>query len=217
MKKFLTLLFVSLFLSVVSAQVPYFASAPQNNKLYGYTSVKFRPGINNVETYNTFQYGVTDFVACGIDYYTSPGSAYMGFMLRAGYKFNQWFGIGGTATPSFSLNHNFKFDYFTGGLFMNGSITRNGELFWCSNTWLGINRGSDDTISQLSYLGYTIPTFKTQSITPMVGAIHSWKFDQDADLAVGAYYTIGKWNIYLWGNDFFKDNPRIVVGIDFTL
>lgn len=217
MKKFLILLFVSFIGNAVSAQVPYFASSPQNNKLYGYTSVKFRPGINKTETYNTFQYGVTDYVTGGIDYYTSPGSAYMGFMFRTGYKVNQWFGIGCTATPSFNLNDNFKFDYFTGGLFMNGSITRNGNLFWCSNTWFGVNRDSEDTISQWTYLGYTIPTVGGQSVTPMVGAIHSWKFDQDADLAVGAYYTIGKWNIYLWGNDFFKDNPRVVVGIDFTL
>ena len=36
-------------------------------------------------------------------------------------------------------------------------------------------------------------------------------------MAAGFYYTINNWNVYLWGNDFFKNNPRIVVGIDFAL
>lgn len=51
----------------------------------------------------------------------------------------------------------------------------------------------------------------------MVGALHSWKMYQDVDLAVGVYYTIKNRNIYLWGRGFFKENPRIVVGIDLTL
>ena len=36
-------------------------------------------------------------------------------------------------------------------------------------------------------------------------------------MAAGLYYSIKNWNIYLWGNDFLKDNPRVVVGIDFAL
>lgn len=55
------------------------------------------------------------------------------------------------------------------------------------------------------------------ALTPMVGAIHSWKFDQDVDVAAGFYLTIGQWNLYLWGNDFLKSHPRIIVGIDFAL
>ena len=51
----------------------------------------------------------------------------------------------------------------------------------------------------------------------MLGAIHSWKFDQDVDLAIGAYYSIGRFNIYLWCNDFFKEYFRIVAGVDFAL
>ena len=50
-----------------------------------------------------------------------------------------------------------------------------------------------------------------------VGAIHSWKFDQDVNIAAGFYYTIKNWNIYLWGNDFLKSHPRVVVGVDFAL
>lgn len=207
-----------LFLSVcVKAQIPYFSGTVGDGKLYGYTSLKFRPGINNQETYTCFQYGLGDYAATGVDLYTGLNSAYAGVLVRGGYKVNQWFGIGGQLTPTFSLNNSMKFSYLTAALYMNGSITRDGNLFWCSNTWLGVNRGADDTISQWTYLGYTVPTCKNQSITPMVGAIHSWKFDQEADLAIGAYYTIGKWNIYLWGNDFFKEHPRFVVGIDFTL
>lgn len=214
-------LFLVLVLSIIStlakAQVPYFSGTVGDGKLYGYTSLKFRPGINNQETYTCFQYGIGDYTATGIDLYTGLNSAYAGLLVRGGYKVNQWFGIGGQLTPSFDLNKSMKFSYLTAALYMNGSIIDDGSLFWCSNTWLGVNRGADNTLSQWTYLGYAITIDKNQSITPMVGAIHSWKFDQDPDLAVGAYYTIGKWNIYLWGNDFFNEHPRFVIGIDFTL
>ena len=210
-------LVLSMIATLTKAQVPYFSGTVGDGKLYGYTSLKFRPSINNQETYTCFQYGLGDYAATGVDIYTGLNSAYAGILVRGGYKVNQWFGIGGQLTPSFDLNNSMKFSYLTAALYMNGNITNDGNLFWCSNTWLGVNRGTDNTLSQWSYLGYSIPTCKNQSITPMVGAIHSWKFDQDADLAVGAYYTIGKWNIYLWGNDFFKEHPRIVIGIDFTL
>lgn len=218
MKKYIIILSFLLLGNIVSkAQVPYFSGTVGNGKLYGYTSLKFRPGINNQETYTCFQYGLGDYAATGVDIYTGLNSAYAGVLVRGGYKVNQWFGIGGQLTPSFDLNNSMKFSYLTAAIYMNGSITSDGNLFWCSNTWFGINKGADDTISQWTYLGYSIPTYKNQSITPMVGAIHSWKFDQDVDLAIGAYYSIGKWNIYLWGNDFFNNNPRVVVGIDFTL
>lgn len=210
-------LILSMMTTLAKAQVPYFSGTVGDGKLYGYTSLKFRPGINSQETYTCFQYGITDFAATGVDIYTGPYSAYAGVLVRGGYKVNKWFGIGGQLTPTFNLNDSMSFSYLTAALYMNGCITNDGNLFWCSNTWWGINKGADNTISQWTYLGYSIPTCKSQSITPMVGAIHSWKFDQEADLAVGAYYTIGKWNIYLWGNDFFKKHPRFVIGIDFTL
>ena len=218
MRKLIIFLILILTSSILAkAQIPYFSGTVGDGNLYGYTSLKFRPGINAQETYTCFQYGISDYAATGVDIYTGLNSAYAGVLVRGGYKFNQWFGIGGQLTPSFDLNNSMKFSYLTAALYMNGSITNDGKLFWCSNTWLGVNKGAENTINQWSYLGYTIPTVGGQSITPMVGAIHSWKFDQEADLAVGAYYTIGKWNIYLWGNDFFKNNPRVVVGIDFTL
>ena len=64
---------------------------------------------------------------------------------------------------------------------------------------------------------FRTPVSKGIEIIEGLGAIHSWKFDQDVDLAVGAYYTINNWNFYLWGNDLLKSHPRLVVGIDFTL
>ncbi len=217
MKRFVVVICTILCAIKLSAQVPYFAGTVGNGKLYGYTSLKFRPGINNQETYTTFQYGIGNHFATGLDLYTGPGSAYMGCLVRGGYKFNQWFGIGGQLTPSFDLNDSMKFSYLTSALYMNGSITKDGKFFWCSNTWWGVNRGADNTLTQWTYLGYSIPFKNGHSITPMVGEIHSWMFDQDVDIAAGFYYTIKNWNIYVWGNDFLKDHPRVVVGIDFAL
>lgn len=213
---------ITLLIMVVSAlsakaQVPYFAGTVGDGKLYGYTSLKVRPGINVQETYTTFQYGLGNYTATGLDIYTSNGSNYAGYLFRAGKKISKWFGIGGQITPSFDLSNNFKFSYLTTALYMNGNISKDGSLFWCSNTWWGVNDGADNTLTNWEYLGFVIPTKKGQSITPMVGAIHSWKFDKDIDLAAGFYYSINSWNIYLWGNDFLNDHPRVVIGIDFAL
>lgn len=209
--------FVAVMAMTASAQVPYFAGTVGNGKLYGYTSLKVRPGVNAQETYTTFQYGIGDYTAAGLDLYTSNGSSYAGYLFRAGKKFSKWFGVGGQVTPSFDLSDNFRFSYLTAALYMNGSLTKDGRFFWCSNTWWGVNDGADNTLTNWEYLGYSIPTAKGQSITPMVGVIHSWQFDQNADIAAGFYYTIKNWNIYLWGNDFLKDHPRVVVGVDFAL
>ena len=217
MKKILFSLIMALFTFEAMAQVPYFAGTVGDGKLYGYTSLKVRPGINAQETYTCFQYGIGNHVAVGTDVYTGVGSSYWGFLVRYGAKISPWFGIGGQVTPSFNLNDSFKYSYTTGAVYMNGQITTDGKLFWCSNTWLGFNKDADDTFTNWEYLGYIFSLKNGHSITPMVGAIHSWKFDQDVDMAAGLYYSIKNWNIYLWGNDFLKDNPRVVVGIDFAL
>lgn len=198
------------------AQIPYFSGTVGKNKLYGYTSLKVRPGINSQETYTTFQYGMTNNTALGLDLYTANGSSFMGYTIRAGYKFNKWFGVGAQITPSFNLSDNYSFSYLTSALYLNGSITRDGKLFWCSNTWWGVNRGANNTIYNWEYLGFSIPLKNEHSITPMLGTIHSWKFDSDLDIAAGFYYTIKNWNIYLWGNDFLKKNPRVIFGVDFV-
>lgn len=200
----------------LKAQVPYFAGTVGDGKLYGYTSLKVRPGINAQETYTCFQYGIGNHVAAGTDIYTGVNVSYWGFLVRYGAKISPWLGIGGQVTPSFDLNDSFNYSYTTGAIYMNGQITRNGKLFWCSNTWFGLNKGADNTYSNWEYLGYSFKA-GNNSITPMVGAIHSWKFDQDVDFAAGVYYSIGKYNFYLWGNDFFKDYPRVVAGVDFSL
>lgn len=201
----------------INAQVPYFAGTVGDGHLYGYTSLKFRPGINVQETYTTFQYGISNYGAAGLDLYTSNGNAYTGILIRGGYKANKWFGIGVQLTPSFNLSHSFQFSYLTTGIYMNGNITRNGRLFWCSNTWLIINNGAKNTFTNWEYIGLNIPIKNCQSISPMIGAIHSWEFNQNVDLSIGAYYSLRQWNFYLWSNDFFKKNPRIVVGVDFVM
>lgn len=118
---------------------------------------------------------------------------------------------------SFNLNDSFKFSYLTSALYLNGAVSANGRLFWCTNTWWVVNKGAAFTFSNYEYLGYTIPLTNGHSLTPMAGAIHSWKFDCDVDLTAGCYYTLGDWNLYLWGNDFLKSHPRFIVGIDFAL
>ena len=54
------------------AQIPYYAGTVGDGKLYGYTSLKVRPGINHQETYTTFQYGLGDHWATGEIYYHIP-------------------------------------------------------------------------------------------------------------------------------------------------
>ena len=51
----------------------------------------------------------------------------------------------------------------------------------------------------------------------MIGAVHSWRFDQDMEPAAGLYYSFKNWNLYFWGHDFLNSHPRIVVGIDFVM
>lgn len=217
MKKLFILLILTIAVSSVKAQVPYFAGTVGNGKLYGYTSLKARPGINAQETYTTFQYGLGSYAATGLDLYTGKNCSYAGYLFRVGKKFSKWLGLGGQVTPSFDLNNNFKFSYLTSALYMNGAISNDGNFFWCSNTWWGVNDGADNTLTNWEYLGYCIPIMKGQNITPMIGTIHSWKFNQDVDISAGVYYSIKNWNIYLWGNDFLKSNPRVVVGVDFVM
>ncbi len=216
MKRSLLTFLVILLALTIKAQIPYFAPTVGSNKLYGYTSLKFRPGINAQETYTTFQYGIGNNFATGLDLYTSGNSVYGGYLVRLGYSANKWFNIGLQLTPTFNIGNNMKFEYLTSALYLNGNITNDGTLFWTANTWYGINRDADDTVSQYLYLGKTLGLPKGQSITPMLGTIYSWEFDQDADIAFGAYWNVSKFNIYLWGNDILKKHPRIVIGIDFT-
>jgi hypothetical protein len=217
MKRFLISFVISLLAIVASAQVPYFAGTVGEGKLYGYTSLKARPGINAQETYTCFQFGIGKSFAVGTDLYTGGSSAYLGFLVRYGMTINPWFSIGGQVTPSFNLGDRLRYNYTTGAIYTNGQLTNDGKLFWCSNTWFGINQGMENTYTNWEYIGYSFTFKNNHSLTPMIGAIHSWKFNQDVDLAAGLYYSISKWNIYLWGNGFWEAHPRIVVGVDFAL
>ncbi len=73
-----------------AAQIPYYAGTVGDGKMYTYTSLKSRPGINHQETYTTFQYGLGDHWATGADLYTGPDCAYWGALVRYGHKFCQW-------------------------------------------------------------------------------------------------------------------------------
>lgn len=199
------------------AQIPYFAGTVGDGKLYGYSSVKCRPGINHQETYTTFQYGLGDRFATGIDLYTGLDCAYWGTLVRYGQEISKWFNVGGEIIPSFNLNDSFRFSYLTSALYMNGMLSENGQLFWCTNTWWGVHDGADNTFFNYEYLGYTIHLKNNCAVTPMAGTIHSWLFDQDVDVAAGLYFTLKNWNLYVWGNDFLKEHPRFIVGIDFAL
>lgn len=217
MKKIVSIAILIITTSItLKAQIPYFSSTVGNGKLYGYTSIKFRPGKNAQETYTTFQYGLSNYGAVGLDLYTSNGSAYSGFLIRGGYTISKWVGIGAQITPSFNLSNSFKFSYLTSAIYLNGNINANGKFFWCSNTWITLNEEiNDNTYMNWEYIGMNISISKNQSITPMIGTIHSWLFNQEIDLAIGAFYTLANKNFYLWFNDLCKSHPRIVIGIDF--
>ncbi len=146
-----------------------------------------------------------------------PKLCLLGALVRYGTSISKWYNVGAEVTSSFDLNSNFRFSYLTSALYMNGAITHDGNLFWCTNTWWVINRGAANTYSNYEYLGYTIRLKKGRSMTPMAGTIHSWKFDQDLDIGAGCYFTFNNWNLYLWGNDFLKSHPRVIAGIDFAL
>ena len=115
-----------------SAQIPYFSGTVGNNKLYGYTSLKFRPGINAQETYTTFQFGLGDSFATGIDLSTTKGVSYAGVLLRYGKQISPYFGIGGQITPSFDLNDNMSFKYATAALYMNAARYGKNALAICT-------------------------------------------------------------------------------------
>ena len=217
MRNVLIVLISLIFSASAIAQIPYYAGTVGDGRMYGYSSLKVRPGVNKQETYTTFQYGLGDHFATGIDLYTGPDCAYWGALVRYGMNISKWYNIGAEVTPSFDLNHSFKFSYLTSALYMNGAISADGRLFWCSNTWWIVNKDADNTFSNYEYLGYTIPLKRGRSITPMVGAIHSWKFDKDVDLATGFYYSFNSWNLYLWANDILTSQPRFILGLDFAL
>lgn len=136
--RFISLILFLVATSCASAQIPYFAKTVGFGKMYAYTSMKARPGINSQETYTTFQYGLSNSLATGLDLYTSNGNSYWGALMRYGVSLSKNFNVGVQVTPSFNLSDNFKFSYLTSALYLmvilpkmeipSGVRIRGGEL-----------------------------------------------------------------------------------------
>ena len=214
-------LFVALMLVLsISAfsQIPNFGTTVGDQKLYGYSSMKYRAKADTWETYSTLQYGIGNHFQTGVDLYTNGAANYIGYIVRGGTKINDYLKIGAQLTPSFNLNDHHKFSYLTSALYINGNITKDGKWFYVTDTWLENNEDELTSAKQWSYIGHTFELpGKGNSITPMVGEIHSWKMDENIDMAVGAYYSVKKYNLYLWTDNLFDSHPRIVAGFDVTI
>lgn len=205
-----------LFPNSIKAQVPNFGTTAGDQKLYGYSAMKYRAKTKTWENYSTLQYGVTDYMNVGADLYYNGSDSYIGYTFRMGKKFSPYFSAGAQFTPSFNLGKNHKFAYMTEALYMNGNITRDGRMFWVTNTWLEQANHELSSVKQWTYLGYTCPLGnKGNSITPMAGIIHDWKFESDVDLSFGAYYSHKNINVYAWTNDILTDHPRFVLAVEF--
>lgn len=215
--RFVLLLMLVCLVKVAKAQVPNFGTTVGDQKLYGYSSLKYRTNRDTWETYSTLQYGISDYFQAGVDLYTSTGNNYIGYVVRGGYMFSKYFKLGGQLTPSFDLSGHHKFSYLTSALYINGDMCKDGRLFYVTDTWLENDEHKLNSAKQWSYIGYTIPigSKKNDSVTPMAGIIHSWKFDEDVDLSCGCYYTHKNINLYIWGNDLLTDHPKVVAAVEF--
>lgn len=217
MKKLMLLaLMIVTFISAFS-QVPNFGTTVGDKNLYGYSALKYRANADTWETYGTLQYGIGNHFQTGVDLYTGGGHAYIGYIVRGGTKISDYFKIGAQLTPSFDLNAHHKFSYLTSALYINGNITKDGKWFYVTDTWLENDKDKLTSAKQWSYIGhkFDLPG-KGNSITPMVGAIHSWKFDQDVDLSMGCYYSHKNINLYAWANDILTKQPRFIVAVEFA-
>ena len=216
MRKILFSICMAIIAIAVQAQVPNFGSTAGNQNLYGYSSMKYRAKAKTWETYSTLQYGVTDYMNIGADLYANGTDSYIGYTFRTGKKISSYFSIGAQFTPSFNLGENHKFAYMTEALYMNGNITNDGSLFWVTDTWLEQADHKLSSAKQWTYLGYTCPLGnKGNSITPMAGVIHDWKFKSDVDLSFGAYFSHKNINFYVWTNDILTDHPRFILALEF--
>lgn len=153
--------------SSASAQIPNFGSTAGDQKIYGYSSLKYRVNAETWETYSTLQYGIGDNINIGADLYTVGADSYIGYTFRTGIKFSPYYSIGVQFTPSFNLKENHKFAYMTEALYMNGNITNDGRLFWVADTWLEQANHELSSAKQWTYLGYTYKLGKNNSITPI--------------------------------------------------
>jgi len=199
-----------------SAQIPYFADPLGKGTVYGYADLGFRPG-TDYNDFNTYwQYGFTDWLDAGFDYAMEDGYSDMAVTAKFGHVFSQWIGISAMIQPWFTMTEKFQFEGLLTTLILQGSLTRNGKLTWLSNTGLGCFNDLDGVAGQLWYLGYNFNFKNEDTLTPMIGVEHSWKFDEDAMPTAGLYYT-HKWlGVYLWSSDLLNSFPRFGIGLDFT-
>ena len=216
MKKLLFMALLMFSTLTAFAQVPYWGATVGEGKVYGYTSVKFRPGINALQDYTTLQFGITDWFSLGTDLSADKSTTDHGIYARVGKKWNKWISAGTQVSYMSNLRDNYDFSNVNAGLLFNGFILPSGYLTWTSNTWMTFNHYGSNSYQHWLYLGSNIIFNKDNSLYPMVGIVHDWKFNEPVDLAVGAWYTYKNYSFYLWGNDFFKDHPRATVAIDFT-
>ena len=216
MKKIFLTLLLSMLSMAANAQVPYWGATVGEGKVYGYTSVKFRPGINALQNYTTLQFGITDWFSLGTDLSIDKNTSDHGLYARIGKKWNKWISTGVQASYMSNLRENYEFSNVNTGLIFNGYILPSGYLTWTSNTWMTFNRGGNNSYEHWLYLGSNIVFNEKNSLYPMIGIVHDWEFKRPVDLAIGAWYTFKNYSFYLWGNDFFKDHPRLTIAIDFT-
>lgn len=216
------ILFLVTVLSVIvnfnlDAQIPYYAPTVGNGHFEAYTSLKIRLGEKHLGSYNSFQYGIGDYCAVGTDLTVTDENVCWGFIGRFGYTFSKYFKAGIQLTPGFNISNSFRFDNLSTAIYMNGAITKDEKLFWASNTFYNYYHRRSDDIDQWLYLGYKVGLAKLHTITPMIGTLYSWKFDSSPDIALGAYYSVNKFNFYLWGDDLLKSHPRVVVGLEVSM
>lgn len=216
MKNFFVALAMMFLPMVCVAQVPNFATTVGDGKLYGYSALNTLVGSDVYNAYTTFQYGVGSDFAFGVSYSSSEMVRDFGVTARFGHEFSKWIKVGAQLTPMFDMNDKFSFAYLSGGLYGQGQITNDGNLFWLSNTWLDVNDDGVESVSQYWYLCRHFNFENGNSITPMLGLLHSWEFDEDLNVAAGFYYSYKLINLYLWGDRFFEDNPRLNIGLEFA-
>lgn len=213
---FLLLVFLCSY-CVLYSQIPNFGSTVGDQKVYGYSALKYRSSADSWENYSTLQYGIGNHFQTGVDLYTNGSASYIGYIVRGGAKVYDYLKVGAQFTPSFDLGNHHKFSYLTSALYINGNLTKDGKWFYVTDTWLENDKHELTSAKQWSYVGHTFELpGKGNSITPMVGAIHSWKFDQDVDLSFGCYYSHKNINLYAWANDILTKQPRFVVAVEFS-
>lgn len=214
LKAILTAL-LSLGCAVCFSQVPFYAPAPGDGRLFGYHSLKFRPSVNYNESFTTFQYGIGK-SAVGLELYTCPTGAYSGYTFRAGLYESNGFNLGIQTSPTFSLGDNHKFSYVTSGLYLHGAFDPEGRFYWLSNTLWTVHTDKMADIEHWLYLGAKFPLPDGSVLNPMAGTIHSWRLDSEPGLALGCSWAVGNYEFFLWSDNYLKDDFRIVFGIGFV-